>query len=66
MGNGFPFRQADALWQSFQSKINEFVRSHGGSASLDSPQIHRPDWQQVKDVLEGKAPLSTLSKDCDN
>ncbi|MCL7986761.1 hypothetical protein M8998_02285 [Sphingobacterium sp. lm-10] len=60
----FPFRQADALWKSFQDKINEFVRSHGGSASSDSPQIHRPDWQQVKDVLEGRAPLSTLSNDC--
>ncbi|RAV27404.1 hypothetical protein [Sinomicrobium soli] len=63
-GESFPFSQADALWESFQSKIDNFVKSNGGSSSVNTPQIHRPDWQQVQDVLEGKAPLSTLSKDC--
>ncbi|WP_447641691.1 MULTISPECIES: hypothetical protein [Chitinophagaceae] len=74
----FPFNSADGLWGSFQNKIKDFVNSHGGSASLsnflnvdnkgkqvaNSYQYYRPDWQKVKDVLDGKLPLSTLSKDC--
>lgn len=49
---------------SFQSKINAYVQSNGGSSSIEAPEIYRPDWNMVKDVLDGKAPLSTLSKDC--
>lgn len=59
-----PFAIADALWESFQSKIENFVNTNGGNSTVSDPQIYRPDWQQVKDVLEGRAPLSTLSRDC--
>lgn len=59
-----PFNQADGLWTSFQNMINTFVNQNGGNASVGAPDIHRPDWQTVKDVIEGRAPLSTLSKDC--
>ncbi|RAV27389.1 hypothetical protein, partial [Sinomicrobium soli] len=62
--DNFPFNQADALWTSFQNKINNYVNQHEGNASVANQQIHRPDWQQVVDVLNGQAPLSTLSKDC--
>lgn len=63
-GNGVPFASADALWTSFVDKIREFVNDNGGSASRAFVEIERPDWQKVRDVLDGKAPLSTLSKDC--
>jgi hypothetical protein len=62
--SSFPLSRADALWKSFQNKISNYVNSHGGRANVSTPQIERPDWQKVKDVLDGKKPLSTLSNDC--
>lgn len=61
---GTPFNRADALWTSFIEKIRLFVDQNGGSASRAFVEIERPDWQKVRDVLDGKAPSSTLSKDC--
>lgn len=66
---GIPFSQADALWTSFQEKIVAFANNpaNGGtpnSASVSTTQTHRPDWALVKDVVDGKKPLSTLSNDC--
>lgn len=63
-GQSYPFSQADALWTSFQSMINSFVNQNGGNSSISAQQIHRPNWQQVIDVIDGRAPLSSLSKDC--
>ncbi|QDH80181.1 hypothetical protein FKX85_14485 [Echinicola soli] len=60
-----PFGQADKLWKSFQSKLTDYVNGHGGKAKTSSPQVERPDWKDVKDVMEGKKSLSTLSKDCE-
>ncbi|MDM1073147.1 hypothetical protein HX001_11695 [Empedobacter brevis] len=59
-----PFNIADNLWKSFQTKITDYVNSNGGKASVNSPQIKRPDWQLVKDVINGKKPLKSLSNDC--
>lgn len=67
LDDAFPdvaFTAADLLWESFQNKISNYVNSHGGRARVGTPQISRPDWQKVKDVLDGKKPLSTLSNDC--
>ena len=61
-----PFDNADALWTSFQNKINDFVNhpQQQGISSISTPQIHRPSWSKVKAVMNGNAPLSNLSKDC--
>jgi hypothetical protein len=59
-----PFSSADNLWETFQNKITAFVQSHSGSASVAQKEIFRPDWEKVKKVLQGKLPLSTLSKNC--
>ncbi|WP_260254746.1 hypothetical protein [Elizabethkingia meningoseptica] len=64
MMGGSPFSQADALWTSFQNKINNFVNNNQGSSSVAAQEIYRPDWAKVKAVIDGKAPLSSLSKDC--
>jgi len=62
---GIPFTQADALWSSFQEKMKLYVNDHGGSASANGiTETHRPDWSALKDVVDGKKPLSTLSNDC--
>ena len=59
-----PFGKADALWTSLQKNIEYFVNHHEGSSSVSKQEISRPNWQKLKDVLDGRAPLSTLSKDC--
>lgn len=62
--NGIPFSSADALWKSFQNGIKNFVNGNGGNASINIEQTFRPDWNKVKKVIEGKAPLGSLSKNC--
>ncbi|MFC3198149.1 hypothetical protein ACFOET_11055 [Parapedobacter deserti] len=62
--SGVPFNRADELWASFQNKINDYVNQHGGASNLAPKQVHRPDWGLVEDVINGDAPLSSLSKDC--
>ncbi|WP_410478497.1 ORF6N domain-containing protein [Pedobacter frigoris] len=44
--------------------IASYVTAHDGIAITLSPEISRPNWNIVKDVLQGLKPLSTLSKDC--
>ncbi len=61
---GIPFDSADALWTSFQNITTNFVNKNGGSATVGQQEIHRPDWNLVKDVIDGKKPLSSLSTDC--
>lgn len=63
---GKPFGDADDLWISFQNGVKNFVNNHGGNSQLQSPVIERPNWQKIKDVIDGKLPLSTLSSDCDD
>ena len=59
-----PFGKADALWTSFQQKVSNFVNTNGGNAGPAAQEIYRPDWNAVKDVIDGKKPLSSLSTDC--
>lgn len=61
---GIPFKNADKLWKSFQSKIYQFVEDNHGFSTVLPEQIHRPNYSQLKAVIEGHAPLSILSKDC--
>lgn len=66
---GIPFNQADELWTSFQNKIIAFVNDPlngdtSGAAIKGETKKYRPDWVDVKDVRDGKKPLSTLSNDC--
>ncbi|WP_294348700.1 acyl carrier protein [uncultured Sphingobacterium sp.] len=65
-GKAYPFQQADALWTSFQKITTDFVNKNGGNAGIAQQEIHRPDWSLVKDVIDGKRPLSSLSTDCKN
>lgn len=64
--NGIPFSQADGLSGSLQNGIKAFVTSHGGDATIQPSEIIRPKWSLVKDVMDGKKPLSVLSKNCPN
>ncbi|MDV2446003.1 hypothetical protein CMU93_00630 [Elizabethkingia anophelis] len=53
--NNYPFKKADNLWTSFQNKIKNFVNNHQGKSVVATQEIERPNWQKVKDVLDGKA-----------
>jgi len=57
-----PFNGADALWESFQERLNNFVNNpnNGGSATIITPTKNRPDWEKVHDVLQGTSPISDL------
>jgi len=57
---GNPFFGADNLWESFQKKTMEFVNQNSGVSSIVTPVHNRPDWNKIKDVLEGKRPISDL------
>ena len=59
-----PLYNADLLWQSFQTGIFNFLDDHEGNSTIQVPVTLRPDWQHVKDVIDGIRPLNTLSKDC--
>ena len=61
---GIPFQKADALWASFQKGIADYVNLHGGNSGAAAKETYRPEWSAVKKVIDGKAPLSSLSTDC--
>lgn len=43
---------------------SSFTDAHQGKANIVAPEKHRQNWGQIKDVLAGKKPLSSLSKKC--
>jgi hypothetical protein len=55
-----PFQDPDALWESFQSSIEDYVNNNNGSASIETPNAFRPDWDEVKDVVLGEKPISSI------
>ena len=59
------FNSADAKWTNFQNKIKNFVNigqnpSNNGQAIIDFPKKFRPNWNKVKNVINGNQPISTL------
>lgn len=63
LGN-VPFNSADNLWISFQNKVSQFVNTHSGVSTTPNPEKYRPNWDLIKDVLDGKKPISSISKNC--
>lgn len=60
---GNPFFGADALWESFQNEVMEFVNNNEGSSTINTPIKNRPDWDKVAEVLRGERPISDLGCD---
>jgi len=48
------------LWSSFQSNLNSYIQKNHGQSFIPEASKFRPDWDKVKEVLEGKIPISTL------
>jgi hypothetical protein len=54
------FSVPDDLWESMQTKMANFINTHGGSATVGSSFIARPRWSVVKDFLKGNKTLAQL------
>jgi hypothetical protein len=58
-----PFKNPDALWNSFKAGIYNFTQANSGSAIPPSTRqnaVYRPDWVKVREVLMGQRPTSDL------
>ena len=58
-----PFKNPDALWNSFKNGIYNFTKNNAGAAlppSESQNSIYRPDWNKIKDVLQNKRSISDL------
>jgi hypothetical protein len=54
-----PFDQADNLWKSYQSGVEAFINTHGGSAVKDlTPTTLRPDYQAIANYFNGTLTLA--------
>ena len=60
IGIGNPFKFADELWEGFQDKLTDFINDNGGFSVKNSPSKNRPDWDQIREVLEGKQSINEL------
>ncbi len=60
---GNPFYGADNLWESFQQKTKDFINQNEGVSTILAPIHNRPDWDKIKDVLQGIRPISDLGCD---
>lgn len=56
--------EANDTWISFQSLIANHVNSIGGSAEINTPITHRPDYDKLASFLSGEISVSEL-KNCD-
>ena len=57
---GIPFNNADALWTSLQNDLTNWINANNGVATIQTPVKNRPDWDLIKDVIDGKKPLCAL------
>jgi hypothetical protein len=62
------FSQADEKWTNFQNKIKNFVNTgqssnNNGQSTVNVPLKFRPNWNKVKEVLNGTRPISDLGCD---
>lgn len=56
------FDKADALWSNVQKNMAAYITKLGGQATVLKPVTTRPDWDAVKDYLQGKIDFATLKK----
>ncbi|MGJ1286050.1 hypothetical protein ACR79P_09395 [Sphingobacterium spiritivorum] len=59
-----PYERTDKLWRSFQYQIERYVNKNGGKAKQEVPISKHPDWKSIKEVIDGKKPISYLNSNC--
>ena len=55
-----PFSGADEKWNAMQENLKNYIETNGGAAVINTDNIYRPNWNDIKDVLNGIKPLSDL------
>ena len=60
--NDAAFFGSDALWTSFQDKLEAFVNFNGGQAVAYDRDTFRPKWEKIRKVLRGEVSIDEL--DC--
>ncbi len=52
----------DELWSTFQNNLELFINNpiNGGVSQKQTPQIERPNWEDIQDILNGEKPISDL------
>jgi len=58
------FEAADNLWSSFQEKIKNYINQNGGNAIVNDPVTKRPDWNKIREYLNGNIPIEEFD-DCE-
>lgn len=58
-----PFSAADEKWNAMQENLKNYIETNGGVAVINTDNIYRPNWNDIKDVLSGVKPLSDLGCD---
>ena len=56
------FNGADALWTNIQKNMVKYINTNGGQAMQQVPIIARPNWDDVKDYLQGKIDFTELKR----
>ncbi|MFD1259027.1 hypothetical protein ACFQ3S_19645 [Mucilaginibacter terrae] len=58
------FKDADGLWSNMQQQMINYVNTHGGQADFydNKHTIARPDWDAVKEYLQGDIDLAQLKQ----
>lgn len=53
-----------SLWSNVQDNLQSFINQNGGISSMYNPRSPhaRPNWDDVKDFLEGKIDKSELRR----
>jgi len=59
---GTGFAKADALWNNIQKNMVSYINANGGQAVQQAPVIARPNWNDVKDYLQGKIDFTELKR----
>jgi|GEM_PF-5781593 len=57
------FEAADAFWHGMQYNLSEYVKDNGGklSAMPTFEIIHRPKWNDVKQILQSTYPITSVT-----
>lgn len=60
LSESFAFSAADDLWEDMQTKLSNYVNSHGGNSTKVTPEKFRPKYEGIEDYLKGKSLLNSL------
>ncbi|KMQ68300.1 hypothetical protein ACM44_14670 [Chryseobacterium koreense CCUG 49689] len=54
------FDNADSLWESFQTKMFNFVKDNHGTSEIVPKTVYRPSWIKIRNYMKGKESLNSL------